>query len=181
MLIVVNQLFELHANHSKLIAAEGLKFFELLYDVERDVKALNAEDRKKIRQKKAKPIADALHQWLLLQRSKVPNGSATAKVLNYSLKRWVALMHYLHDSQAPIDYNWCTNQIRPASLGRNNWLFTGSLRAGQRAAAVMRLIQSAKINGQEPYAYIRDILTRLPTQRNSQIEDLLPHRCTPQP
>jgi transposase len=173
------KLFELHTNHSSLIAAEGLKFFELLYDVERDAKALSAADRQKIRQEKAKPVADALHQWLLLQRSKVPNGSATAKALDYSLKRWVALTHYLEDSQVPIDNNWCENQIRPAALGRNNWLFAGSLRAGQRAAAVMSLIQSAKINGHDPYAYMKDVLTRLPTQRNSQIEDLLPHRWTP--
>jgi transposase len=174
------KLFELHANHSSLIAAEGLKFFELLYDLERDIKALNAEDRKKIRQEKAKPVADALQKWLLLQRSKVPDGSATAKALDYSLKRWVALTHYLYDGQVPIDNNWCENQIRPVALGRGNWLFAGSLRAGQRAAAVMSLIQSAKINGHDPYAYMKDILTRLPTQRNSQIEDLLPHRWTPQ-
>ena len=174
------KLFELHANHSSLIAAEGLKFFDLLYDVERDVKALNAEDRKRIRQEKAKPVADALHKWLLLQRSKVPDGSATAKALDYSLKRWVALTHYLYDGHVPIDNNWCENQIRPVALGRGNWLFAGSLRAGQRAAAVMSLIQSAKINGHDPYAYMKDILTRLPTQKNSQIEELLPHRWTPQ-
>ena len=174
------KLFELHANHSSLIAAEGLKFFDLLYDVERDVKALNAEDRKRIRQEKAKPVADALHKWLLLQRSKVPDGSATAKALDYSLKRWVALTHYLYDGQVPIDNNWCENQIRPVALGRGNWLFAGSLRAGQRAAAVMSLIQSAKINGHDPYAYMKDILTRLPTQKNSQIEELLPHHWKPQ-
>jgi transposase len=175
------KLFELHANHSSLIAAEGLKFFDLLYDVEREAKAFNAEDRKKIRQEKSKPVADALHKWLILQRSKVPNGSATAKALDYSLKRWAALTHYLCDGKVPIDNNWCENQIRPAALGRNNWLFAGSLRAGQRAAAVMSLIQSAKINGHDPYAYMKDILTRLPTQKNSQIEELLPHRWTPQP
>jgi transposase len=169
----------MHANHSSFIAAEGLKFFDLLYDVERDAKALSAENRKKIRQEKAKPVADALHKWLLLQRSKVPNGSATAKALDYSLKRWVALMHYLYDGQVPIDNNWCENQIRPIAIGRNNWLFAGSLRAGQRAAAVMSLIQSAKLNGHDPYVYMKDILTRLPTQRNSQIEELLPHRWRP--
>jgi transposase len=117
---------------------------------------------------------------VLLQRGKVPNGSATAKALDCSLKRWVALTHYLDDGQVPIDNNRCENQIRPAALGRNNWLFAGSLRAGQRAAAVMSLIQSAKINGHNPYAYMKDILIRLPTQRNSQIDDLLPHRWTPQ-
>ncbi len=125
------KLFELHANHTSLIAAEGLKFFELLYDVERDAKALSAENRKKIRQEKAKPVADALHKWLLLQRSKVTNGSATAKALDYSLKRWSALTHYLYDGQVPIDNNWCENQIRPVALGRGNWLAAGSLRAGQ--------------------------------------------------
>jgi transposase len=173
------KLFELHANHSSLIAGEGLKFFELLYDVERDAKARSAGDRRQIRQEKAKPVADALHKWLLLQRSKVPDGSATAKALDYSLKRWVALTHYLYNGQVPIDNNWCENQIRPAALGRNNWLFAGSLRAGQRAAAVMSLIQSAKINGHDPYAYMKDILTRLPTQKNSQIEELLPQNWQP--
>ena len=173
------KLFELHANHSSLIAAEGLKFFDLLYDVERDVKALAPEDRLKIRQERAKPLADALHKWLLLQRSKVPDGSATAKALDYSLKRWAALTHYLYDGQVPIDNNWCENQIRPAALGRNNWLFAGSLRAGQRAAAVMSLMQSAKINGHDPYAYMKDILTRLPTHKNSRIGELLPHRWQP--
>ena len=80
--------------------------------MERDVKALNAEDRKRIRQEKAKPVADALHKWLLLQRSKVPNGSATAKALDYSLKRWVALTHYLYDGRVPIDkamVSYCTS------------------------------------------------------------------------
>lgn len=145
------------------------------------VKTVSAEDRRTIRQANAKPVADALYQWLLLQRSKVTDGSATAKALDYSLKRWAALTHYLYDGQVPIDNNWCENQIRPVALGRGNWLFAGSLRAGQRAAAVMSLIQSAKINGHDPYAYMKDILTRLPTQQNSQIEDLLPHRWTPQP
>ena len=62
---------------------------------------------------------------------------------------------------------------------RNNWLFAGSLRAGQRAAAVMSLIQSAKLNGHDPYAYLKDVLARLPTQKNSRIEELLPHNWTP--
>ncbi len=64
----------------------------------------------------------------------------------------------------------------PFAIGRSNWMFAGSLRAGQRAAAVMSLIQSAKLNGHDPYAYLKDVLARLPTQKNSQIEELLPHR-----
>ncbi|MGB2883173.1 MAG: transposase, partial [Rhodoferax sp.] len=109
----------------------------------------------------------------------ITDGSATAKALDYSLKRWDALTRFLDDGQLPIDNNWIENQIRPVAIGRNNWLFAGSLRAGQRAAAVMSLIQSAKLNGHDPYAYLKDVLARLPTQKNSQIDELLPHRWKP--
>lgn len=111
-----------------------------------------------------------------LQRIKITDGSATARALDYTLKRWQALTRYIDDGQLPIDNNWIENQIRPIAIGRSNWLFAGSLRAGKRAAAVMSLIQSAKMKGHDPYAYIKDVLARLPTQKASQIEELLPHR-----
>lgn len=78
-----------------------------------------------------------------------------------------------------IDNNWVENQIRPCALGRSNWLFAGSLRSGKRAAAIMSLIQSARMNGHDPYAYLKDVLTRLPTQRASEIGQLLPHQRVP--
>jgi len=71
--------------------------------------------------------------------------------------------------------NHLENRIRPIALGRGNWLFCGSLRAGQRAANIMSLIQSAKLNGHDPYRYLKDVLERLPTQPASRIEELLPH------
>ncbi len=108
------------------------------------------------------------------QRTKVPNGVATAKALDYSLKRWAALTRYLDDGSVPIDNNQVENLIRPWALGRKNWLFAGSLRSGRRAAAIMSLIQSAKLNGHEPYAYLKDVLTRLPTHKASAIDELLP-------
>ena len=91
------------------------------------------------------------------------------------LKRWIALTRYLEDGAVPIDNNSVENQIRPWVLGRSNWLFAGSLRSGKRAAAIMSLIQSARMNGHDPYAYFKDVLTRLPTQRASEIDQLLPH------
>ena len=107
---------------------------------------LATDERCAIRQARGKPVADAVHKWLLLQRIKITDGSATAKALDYSLKRWEALTRYLDDGQLPIDNNWIENQIRPIEIGRGNWwLFAGSLRAGQRAAAAMSLIQSAKL------------------------------------
>ena len=101
------------------------------------------------------------------------------QALDYSLKRWVALTRYLDDGAVPIDNNAVENQIRPWALGRSNWLFAGSLRSGKRAAAIMSLIQSARMNGHDPYAYLKDVLTRLPTQKASEIEQLLPHQWIP--
>ena len=77
--------------------------------------------------------------------------------------------------QLPVDISWIENQIRPIAVGRNNWMFAGSLRAGQRGAAVMSLIQSTRLNGHDPYAYLKDVLNRLPTHKASRIEELLPH------
>ena len=119
-----------------------------------------------------------LHEWVLAQRDLVPNGSATAKALEYSLKRWVALTRYLDDGAVPIDNNQVENQIRPWALGRSNWLFTRSLRTGKRAAAIMSLIQSARMNGHDPYAYLKCADAATDTA-DSEIEKLLPHEWAP--
>ena len=171
--------YDLHEANKSELAAKALEYIGGLYEIERETKDLPPDMRREIRQTKAKPLADALHQWMLAHRQKVPDGSGTAKALDYSLKRWEALTRYLDDGAVPIDNNWVENQIRPWALGRSNWLFAGSLRSGQRAAAVMTLIQSAKLNRHDPYAYLKDVLTRLPTQKNNAIDELLPHNWKP--
>lgn len=118
---------------------------------------------------------------MLAQRELVPEGSGTANALDYSLKRWVALTRYLNDGAVPIDEKPVENTIRPGALGRSNWLSAGSLRSGKRAAAIMSLIQSARMNGHNPYAYLKDVLTRLPAQRGSEIGMLLPQCWTHSP
>ena len=149
-----------------------------LYAIEREAAELHADARQALRQAKARPLVVELHAWLLRCRGKIPNGSATARAIDYSLRRWAVLTHYLGDGQVPIDNNWIENPIRPIAQGRKNWLFAGSLRAGQRAAAIMSLIQSARLNGHEPYTYLKDVLTRLPSLPHSRIGELLPHRWT---
>ena len=171
--------FDLHAANKSQLAEQALHSIGGLYEVERQAKDMSNEDRWRLRQKVAVPIAGKLHEWMLAQRERVPEGSATAKALDYSLKRWVALTRYLDDGAVPIDNNAVENQIRPWALGRSNWLFAGSLRSGKRAAAIMSLIQSARMNGHDPYAYLKDVLTRLPTQKASEIEQLLPHQWMP--
>jgi transposase len=168
--------FDLHAANQSQIAEFALQQFVRIYDIEREVKELSAEQRLAVRRERTTPLLDALHEWMTMQRRKVPDGSATAKALDYSLKRWAALIRFTEDGQLPVDNNWIENQIRPIAIGRNNWLFAGSLRAGKRAAAVMSLIQSARLNGHDPYAYLKDVLSRLPTHKASRIEELLPHR-----
>lgn len=168
--------FDLWVNHKSAVAEQALTFFRDLYEVEREVRDLEVDERKRIRQLKARPVADALQAWLVAQRQKVPEGSATARAIDYSLNRWTALTRYLGDGNLPADNNWIENRIRPIALGRANWLFAGSLRAGQRAAAIMSLIGSAKMNGLDPYAYLKDVLERLPTHPARRIEELLPHR-----
>jgi len=168
---------ELHQNQRSEIAAEALLYYGLLYDVEAQAREqqLDAVGRQRLRAEHSRPVAENLQKWLILHRSKVPDGSATAKAIEYSLGRWEALTRYLDDGDLPIDNNWLENRIRPVALGRANWLFAGSLRAGQRAAVIMSLIQSAKLNGHDPYRYLKAVLERLPTHPASRLEELLPH------
>jgi hypothetical protein len=174
---------DLYANHRSDVAEEGLRHFAALYEIEREARErkLDAAGRRQLRQQRSKPGIEAVRLWLTRQRGQVPNGSATAKAIEYSLGRWAALVRYLDDGDLPIDNNHVENRIRPVALGRSNWLFAGSLRAGQRAAVIMSLIQSAKLNGLDPYRYLKDVLERLPTQPASRIDDLLPHRWQPEP
>jgi hypothetical protein len=96
-----------------------------------------------------------LHQWLILNRQKITDGSASAKALDCSLRRWDALTRFVDNGQLSINNNHIENQIRPFAIGTNNWLSASSLRAGKRGAAIMSLIQSAKLNGHDPYAYLK--------------------------
>ena len=157
------------------IAATAVEFIGQLYGIEREAKDMAPEQRLQVRQQRARPITQALHAWLVAQRTKVVDGGATAKAIDYSLRRWSALMRYLDDPALPIDNNHDEQQMRIWATGRKNWLFAGTLLAGQRAAAITSLIQSAKLNGHDPYAYLKDVLTRLPTHKARDIDQLLPH------
>src|SRR5690606_21276438 len=120
---------ELHVANKSQIAQQALDYIRQLYEVERSAANLDSNVRQQLRQEHAKPILDQWHQWLIAQRQLITNGTATAKAIDYSLKRWAALTRYLDDGSVPIDNNWVENQIRPWALGRSNWLFAGSLRS----------------------------------------------------
>ena len=109
-------------------------------------------------------------------RRGVADGGGTAKALDYSIKRWPALMRYADSGVLPVDNNPVENAIRPIAIGKKNWLFAGSERAGKRAAAIQSLLGTAKLNGLDPHAWLRDTLEKLPVWPNSRIDELLPLR-----
>ena len=168
--------FDLHAANQSPIAAEALRRIAELYAIEAQGRDLDAPARHALRQQQAKPLFDDLQHWLTHTRLNTAPGSATAKAIDYSLKRWPALARYLEDGLRPIDNNPVENCIRPIAIGKKNWLFAGSERAGQRAAAIQSLLGTAKLNDIEPYAWLKDTLEKLPTWPNRRIDELLPLR-----
>lgn len=171
--------FELFAANKSHVAQGALEQFNAIYAVEAQLQDMPPDERRHRRQTDIKPLMDKLRQWLLDHKIKVPEGSGTMKAIDYSLKRWDALTTFLDNPHTPIDNNWVENQIRPIAVGRKNWLFAGSLRSGQRNAAIMSLVQSAKLNGLNPLEYLKDVMDRLPTQPYSRINELLPHNWKP--
>jgi transposase len=168
--------FDLFAANSHPIAGQALEQFRELYNIEREGKHLNIDARQGLRKNQAKPLLKDMHAWLLAMRLNVAEGSALANAIDYSLKRWAALVRYAETGDLPIDNNAVENTIRPIALGKRNWLFAGSERAGKRAAAIQSLLGTAKLNGIEPYAWLKDTLEKLPAWPNTRIDELLPLR-----
>jgi transposase len=170
---------ELHLTNKSTIAGTAIDFMGHLYGIEREVKEMAPAQRLQERRARSRPVAQVLHEWLRAQRPRITDGTATARAIDYSLKRRTALTRYLDDAALPIENNFDEQQIRPWATGCKNWLFAGTLMAGQRAAAVMSLLQLAKLNGHDPYAYLKEVLARLPTHPARDIGLLLPHRWNP--
>ncbi len=173
------KLFEAHQLNGSEIAGHAVALIAKLYEVERQACELQPQARRLLRQQHAKPVADALHTWLSEQRVKLAKADVTAKAIDYALSNWSGLTRYLDDGNVPIDNNAAENAVRPLAVGRKNWLFVGSRQAGERAAVVLSLIESAKLNGHDPWAYLKDVFERLPTLKQRDLAQLLPHNWSP--
>lgn len=165
---------ELHAANQSPVAAEALRRIAELYAIEARGRDLDSGARQALREQEALPKLQVMHDWLQLTRQDVANGGGLDKAMDYSLKRWSALSRYAHSASLPIDNNPVENVIRPIAVGKKNWLFTGSERAGRRAAAIQSLLATAKLNGIEPAAWLKDTLEKLPAWPNNRIDELLP-------
>jgi len=166
--------FELNEAQANPIAQEALVRIAALYAIEARGRDMSIAERAELRQREAQPLLASMHDWLKATRVTVANGGGAAKAIDYSLKRWPALARYANSGALPIDNNPVENAIRPICLGKKNWLFTGSERAGKRAAAIQSLLATAALNGLDPAAWLRKTLEKLPTCLNSQIDELLP-------
>ncbi len=166
--------FDLHNANQSPVAAEALVWISALYKVEADGKDLDIAARQQWRAENSLPLLDSYRKWLDITRATVAPGSAILRAIDYTLRRWPALIRYAQTGHLPIDNNCAENVIRPIALGRKNWLHYGSERAGHRAAAIQSLLITAKINGINPAAWLADVLDKLPTWPNSRIDELLP-------
>lgn len=167
--------FEQYQANKSEVAAQALQIIRELYKLERLIKRRPEEQRRRWRQRYAKPHLEKWRRWLIERQGKTAPGSGLRKAIDYTLKRWSSLLVYLDDGRVPIDNNRTENRIRPVCVGRRNWLFAGSLRAGQRMAVILSLLETAKANGLEPHAWLRDVLMRLPSWPNHRLDELLPY------
>jgi transposase len=163
------------------IAQNALVEIGKLYAIEREVKHLLPEERAACRRQRAGPITAEFKRWLDETYAKSPPKSAIGNALAYSINRWPALTRYLEDGWLNIDNNPVENAIRGICLGRKNWLFAGSESGGRRAAMFYTLIETAKLNGVNPHAYLTHVLTMLPTAKAKDLDALLPWDYRPQP
>jgi transposase len=166
--------FDLHAANGSPVAEEALRRIAQLYAIEQDAAGMQPAGRLAKRQEHAVPALAAMHAWLLTTQRSVAVGSGTGKAIEHALKRWTALERYASSGTLPIDNNPVENAIRPIAIGKKNWLFAGSERAGRRAAAIQSLFATAKLNGLDPACWLADTLDKLPTCPNSKIDSLLP-------
>ncbi len=171
---VRRKFFDLYQANQSSMAYAALEQIADLYEIESQAKNLGIEQRQIVRQDKAKPLLEDLHTWLQDTLAKTAPGGASAKALSYALKRWPALIRYADTGHLPIDNNACENTIRPIAIGRKNYLFVGTERAGKRAAAIQSLLGTAKLNGLDPAVWLKETLEKLPTWPNSKIDELLP-------
>jgi transposase len=168
------RLYELAAVSKAPIAAEAVRRIDRLFAVERDIAGLSAEVRLAVRRERSAPILADLEPWLRRQQERLSRKSETGKAIAYALKRWDALTRFLGDGRICLSNNAAERALRSVAVGRRNWTFAGSDRGGERAAAIYTLIETAKLNGIDPQAWLADVLARIADHPAKQVADLLP-------
>jgi len=171
---VRRKFYDLQVAHASPLATEALKRIAALYAIEADIQGRPPEERLQARISRARALLDSLHQWLQAALAVVSKKSEIAAAIRYALGRWRALLRYREDGRIELDNNAAERALRVVALGRKNYLFAGSDSGGERAAVIYSLVGTAKLNGLDPEAYLREVLQRIAEHPINRIEELLP-------
>ena len=156
------------------IAIEAVARIDALFAIERDIAGLSVDERLATRAERSRPLVDDLAIWLHHKRAGLSGKADTAKAMDYLLKRWPAFTLFLADGRVDLPNNAAERALRGIAVGRRNWTFAGSDSGGRRAAALYTLIETCKMNGIDPRAWLADVLERLPGHSAQRIDALLP-------
>jgi transposase len=171
---VRRKFFDVHAATGSPIAKEALDRIGALYGIEVEARGRPPDERRRLREQKSKQLLDELRTWLAATNTKLSQKTQLAAAIRYTLSRWPALTRFIEDGRIEIDNNAAERSIRPLALGRKNYLFAGSDAGGERAATIYSLIETAKLNGLDPEAYLRDVIARIADHPINRIGELLP-------
>jgi transposase len=156
------------------LALEIVRRIDALFDIERDINGKSADERRAVRQELSRTLVDELEARMRAERPKLSRGSDLAKAMDYMLKRYPAFTRFLDDGRICMSNNSAERGLRGIALGRKSWLFAGSDRGGERAAAMYSLIVTAKMNDIDPQAWLADVLARIAGHPASRLDELLP-------
>jgi len=160
------------------IALEAVRRIDALFEIERGVNGSSAAERLRVRQNESAPIVADLEVWLREQRSRLSRSAAVAEPIDYLLRRWPSFTRFLDDGRICLSNNAAERALRGFALGRRSWLFAGSERGADRAAAIATLIMTAKLNEVDPQAWLADVLSRINEHPMRELDALLPWNWT---
>ena len=161
------------------LALEAVRRIDKIFAIEREINGLPEVERRAQRQAHVTALVSGLEAWMRTERAKLSRHNDIAKAMEYMLKRWVAFTRFLDDGRICLSNNAAERALRSIAVGRRGWLFAGSDRGGERAAAIYTLIETAKLNGVDPQAWLEDVLRRIANHPASRLADLLPWNWKP--
>jgi hypothetical protein len=167
---------DLFQSQASGVAEEAIRRIAGLYGVEKQARGQAPEERVRLRQAEAKPILDDLEAWLQAQLTKISGKSELAKAIRYALSRMKKLRPYLEHGVLELDNNPAERAMKPVALGRKNYLFAGSEGGGKSAAITYTLIETARLNGVDPQAWLTHVLARIADHKITRIDELMPWR-----